>query len=223
MRELKVLAQDIMDAYYQDFTDDNEAFFALDYFMRAAQDSLAALRDEEYIERYKLLRQQNLHLTTLITFDQDWLNAERLTIKEDKESGYFVAEMKGKVASFIFDESMVGLQMVRPVKRGECRLVRSSVSQINMDHHLPKTEITFWWPGPDNKIYFDKDCCKEVWVDFVPSLDDNMKIGEGKAEAIKRRVLAFMLEAKNGTITNTTNDSNPITTVQTETNKDTAK
>jgi len=220
MKDVRILAQDIMDAYYQDYKEDNEDFFDLDYFVRAIGDSHASILREEYIEQYKMLRQENRHLTDMVTFSTDWLKDEILELKKSDETGYFHAKITGKVFQFPYDQSNCGYQVVAPVKRDGCTLKRTTISEVSLDKFMPENTIVFWYVIAKGVLAFDKDCCKKVRVYYVDA--DALDIPDGLADRIKDTILARMFGAKSGRgVINVTNDSNPNAIAQSEINKET--
>lgn len=220
MKNVRVLAQDIMDAYYQNFKEGNEDFFDHDYFIRQCHDTHASILRDEYIAQYRMLRMEMRHMRDMVEFSFDWLKHEDVELKKNEVTGYYHAEIKGKVFQFPFDQSNVGYQMVTPVKRGDCDLIRTTQHQNHLDKFLPETTVVFWHAIMKNTLAFDKDCCKNVRVHYVDS--DAMDIPDGLANTIMDVVLNRMFGARNGRgVVDVTNDSNPNAKQQTETNKDT--
>lgn len=220
MKDVKVLAQDIMDAYYQQFKEGNEDFFDLDYFVRQVHDARAGILRQEYIDQYKMLRQERRHLNDMVEFSIDWLKSETAKLEKDEATGNFKVKIKGDVFEFPFDQSSIGYQMVVPVKRDACTLVRTRINESNLDKFMPKTSVVFWYPIGNGELEFDKDCCKEVRVYYVGA--EPLDIPDGLSDRIKDIVLNRMFAAKNGRgVIDVTNDSNPNAVPQTEINKET--
>lgn len=215
------LAQDIMDLYYQDFKDDNEQHFDIEFFDRQVDDAYAAILREEYIEQYNMLRNEGRGRIDIVTFDSSWLKSELVDLKKH-ESGLWFVELSQKVFSFPFDQSNVGIQDVRSGKYdADCNFIRDNPDSAWKNKHLPKTRgLTFWWPE-DGKVFFDNDCCKQARVLYIPSGGKDLEMQQGVANQIKEYVLRLMKFAKDGVVTDMTNDSNSNQGAQTETNKET--
>lgn len=216
------LAQDIMTLFYQDLFVSSDQPFDIDFFIRAVNDSYEAILRQEYIDTYSILRKNGEHLVQLVTFDTKWLRSETLELKKDEPSGLWKVTPGGKIFSFPFDQSSVGIQDVRSVRYNDCNLVRADVGTGWQDKHMPDNSVTSWWPEGDD-IFFDKDCCKKIRVFYVPVPDETLQMQQGLANQIKEYVLKLMFAAKEGNVPDMTDDNNPIRTPQSEMNKETVQ
>lgn len=198
MKLIENIAADCMDAYNQEFFDDNEHFFDQEYFERQCEDAYASRIDKAYQTAYATLRSDNKHRTTYVELDTTMLSTEDIKIeKEEKDTGYWFAKLKGKIFSFQYDQSSCGLQHIMPKKRGECVLVRAKQNQDFLDEFMPPSKIVNYWPWKDG-IRFDGGCCKDVTVMFVAAPHPKLPVQDGLAFDIKQDVLNMMFSAKRG-------------------------
>lgn len=217
-KKLAILAQDIMDMYYQDFKEDEENHFDLDFFKRQVLDAHARLLREEYLQAYAILRSNGGHLVEVVCLGENYITKKRFKLEKDDVSGVWKVKL-GKVFSFPYDNSSTGIQDVTPIKYDGCVMVRSKRSKQFMKRFQPETTITRWWPEI-NEIFFDKNCCSEVNVFFIPDSADDSEINPAFADMIKDTVLDRMFRAKNGNVIDQTNDGNKNAIPQTEINKE---
>lgn len=213
MKLLEEIAADCMDAYNQEFVDDNETFFNQQYFESACADAYSDLMDNQYQTIYAALRADNRHRTSFVEIDPIVCTSEKITVEKDEETGYWKATLTGRVISFRYDQSSCGVQQIYPTKRGECVLVRSKQMMDFLDNFMPPSKVVHYWPVTDNEVRFDSGCCKEVVINYVSSPHPKLKIQDGLAHTIKTNVLALMFNAKRGgQPVDPTNDSSKIIT-----------
>jgi hypothetical protein len=221
----EVLAQDIMDTWYGEFKEENEDFHDLDFFIRKVEDTRGEILQTVYNSSYSALRGENVASTELVRFSGIWLDMAIIEFREDKETGYYVATLGDKKPfSFLNDNSNTALQDLVPVHRDSCRLSRTTIGQLYLQKHLPKTDIQFWWPEQDMNgsfcLFATTNCCKKAKLFYIS--EDADEISKGAANMISERILD-MLRKASGKAIDTTNDSNPNATVQTEVNKEEMK
>ena len=215
---IQVLAQDIMDLYYQDYKA-AEDFFDLDHFVRQVKYSYDRLLKEEYERRRQELRQEGIVRELIVTLDQSWLSAKEFDIKGDTTE----LDLEEKVFSFPFDTNSIGVQDVVALDYA-CILARATESELWMLKYAPKTDTTFWYVKEAGKIGIKKACGKgRIKVLYVPSISDKMDISDALASAIQKDVLLTMMQARQGTVINETNDGNQNKSAQTELNQDQVK
>lgn len=189
MKQLKVLAADIKDLYYQEHPDTDEAFFDQDFFNRQVKDAYAKLLQDCWDSSYALLRADGRHKVEMVSFDSQWLIKEKVDIKKG------AATLKHKPVTFKYDQSNCGVQDIL----GKCNFIRIKYDEQHKFKHITQTKEVFWWVEPDAEISFHGTCNEEATVYYIPSGDDSsVSIADGAADDIKRVVLALMFEAKKG-------------------------
>jgi hypothetical protein len=217
MKQIDILAQDIMDLYYGDFKEENEDFFDIDFFIRQVEDTHAFILREEYKQMYAMLRADNRHKVDMVSIPDRWLVRGSLEVKSDKDAPAYVA-LKNEIFSFPYDQTSCGVQDVIPLE--DCTLIRSSYSDVWKEKFTGK--IGRWFIIPDNegvKIGF-KNYTGKVEVLYVPVAGAKTFIDEGLADQIKDIILNRMFKAKSGEgVIDKTNDSNPNAIPETEINK----
>ena len=211
MKLLEEIAADCMDAYNQEYVDDNETFFDQQYFERACADAYSDLMDNQYQNIYAALRADNKHRTSFVELDPIICTSEKVSLEKDGDTGYWKAVLKGRIISFKYDQSSCGVQSVSPEKRGACILVRSKQVMDFLDSFMPPSKVVNYWPISDNEIRFDSGCCKDVFINFVSSPHPKLKVQDGLAHTIKTNVLNLMFGArKGGQPSDPSNDSSKV-------------
>lgn len=219
MAKLSIVAQNIMDLYYQQFKAD-EDFFELSHFEYLAGIAYAKILQDEYEKNYKM----NLQIEGygFVDLSQDWLKIEEQKLEKDSY-GFFI-KLDKKPFSFLYDKQSSAIQNVTPLGGKQC----SEFIRMNADEKwklcaLPGTAQIFWYLEGD-KIRFENIACKpeKIKVLYVPGLDDDFdgdfNIPKSKEADIVDWVLNRMFVARQGGVVDMTNDSNPNKTLATEIN-----
>lgn len=223
MKRLDVLAQDVMDAYYQNpYVDDNEQPFDHAYFVRACMDEYASILSKQFLAIWQHQRSEGYNRTHNVSLDNAWLVWEQVKIERDESRGDYFGKLKHAIMSFDYDQSDIGLHDVVPVRVGKCNPVRDRRATSWMDKMLPPTNAMFY-RAEGSAVRFNNNCCPEVMVGYVPAPHEDMQFKDAAAADIKRGVLQFMMAARQGVVVDMTNDSNTNTSPQTELNKETLK
>lgn len=213
----EILAGDILLLAHQGLPDEQETDFDLDFFKRQVGDAYAGILRQQYLDSYKMLRQEGGNFVEIVQFDQQWLKTEVVQVKKDEKSGLFTASLTAKIFTFPFDQSSTGIQQVRSVRFDQCDLVRTRPSFVWKKKYLPTTKNVFWWPEQDI-LYLTSDCCKELQVLYVPSMDEDIELQQGVADQIKEQVLKLFFAARQGNFPDNTNDSRPPSSPESEAN-----
>ncbi len=189
MKALNILAADIKDLYYQDFTDSNEGFFDQEFFERQVQDAYAAILQDVFDKTYGLLRGEGNHKINMVSFDSQWLLREEIEIREGR------AELKFVPMSFRYDQSECGIQDVI----GSCNFIRIKYDEQHKFNHIVSSNEVFWWTerGENTELYFKGTCKEKAKVYYIPT-GTNAPIADSAADDIKKAVLALLWEAKRG-------------------------
>jgi hypothetical protein len=216
--KIKILAQDIMDAYYQDFKS-HEDFFELDYFVRQVKYVYDELLKAEYERRRQELRQERAAQELFVSFDESWLQREEFELEGKTE-----LILKHNIFSFPFNTDNSGVQDLLPLD-SNCIFARTTESGFWKRKYDPTTnEVTWWYVKGNNKIALKHTCtAQKAAALYVAEVHDDLDISGSFANAIQTQVLTLMFGAKNGNIINETNDGNKNKTIQTESNSDQVK
>lgn len=211
-----ILAQDIMDLYYQEIKSE-EDFFDIGHFIRQVDYAYGEVLKAEYDRLRKEMREDLQSKLDYVTFESDWQTHERLELQREEESGLFYVTPSKGVFSFPYGDSMMGYQNLLPIQRGTCTLVRSSLQRLSlMEDFLPSDSgIVYWWPAKD-KVYLTADCCKVVNLWYIPTIGADALLMPGVAGAITRYVLDIMFKAREGVVVDETNNQNSNKTMASE-------
>jgi hypothetical protein len=219
MASLRQTAQVAMDLYYRDYKSD-DAFLDVEHFERLCTAAYNHLVYEEYREN-KILNTRLMGFSA-VSLSQDWLRRETFKVQEDAERKEMYVELPGKPFSFPFDTMASGIQHVRPLGSPCTDFIRvSPEDEFHMCAVMPRTRKVFWFGLGDRIVIKNYAHCKlkEVEVAYVPKLTDDpeSQISDAKEMAVITTALNLALAARNGNVIDTTNNSNPNTLPQTET------
>lgn len=221
MNTLDVVAQQIMDLYYQEYKS-TEDFFELMHFQYMASIVYSDLLQKEYEKSYKL----NLAETGIgeASLNPAWFITEHLTIiRTDDGVADFVGELKCPVFQFTFDKSNCGIKDLMGLN-GKCKdFIRMNSDERYKIALLPPSPEVYWFPLGEKKIYFANVYCgvSKALVLYIPEanyLNDSAIIPSGIEAQLVRAVLDIMFAARNGKVIDVTEDSNPNSALQTEIN-----
>lgn len=221
MSVLKVVAQNVMDLYYQQYKSE-EDFFKLYHFKYLVSISYAAYLQNEYEKSYKM----NLAETGVgeATLSPEWFINNNIEVKRsDDKISPFVGELPCKPFHFKFDKQSSGIKDVLPLN-GRCGdFIRMNSDEKYKFELIPASPEIFWFPL-GNKIHFSNISCglSSALVIYIPSmqdLDDNAIVPEGIELDVLSATLNLMFNAKKGTpVIDVTQDDNPNKALQTEIN-----
>jgi len=146
----------------------------------------------------------------LVSFGDDLLNSEELTVKDG------VAEIPFDFASFMYDTQASGIQMVYS---GEELLERISSAQRWQLKHIPFVSRVFWYLDGKKIKLFSKGICNpsKINVFFVPGIGENMIVPDGLVQYVVETTVS-LLRSKEGVVKET-NDGNKNKIMESEINK----
>jgi len=213
-KALRIAAQAIMDAYYQDFKPD-DAFFDLDDFAAWLGKAYGGVADTVAKEIYDASRIEGM---PMIIFSQDWWAKKTISIKEKSAD---ISDLK--FTGFTYDSQTSGIQQVG----NGVRFVRTTLTELwQLEGRRTPSSIIYWYADFD-KIKFIATCDlpKEVEVYYIPTPEDsNFKLPKSKEFEIATIAWNFMISAKKETpFVDTTNNSNKNITPATEVDTATAQ
>lgn len=210
MSVISIVAQNVMDLYYQAYKSD-EDFFELYHFQYLVGVGYGKVLQDEYEKNYKL----NLQIEGYgyVNISQDWLKSEEHTIEKDKDDRFFI-KLNKKPFSFLFDNQTSAVQNVIPLGGPKC----GEFIRMNGDERWKLCAVAgtaqVFWILEDEKIYFENLTVKptKIKVLYVPGLDkdidDNFNIPKTKEADVIDWVLQRMFVARQGGVIDMTNDGN---------------
>ncbi len=213
-KALRVAAQAIMDAYYQDFKPD-DSFFDLEDFAAWIGKVYGDVADKVAKVIYDASRSEGM---PMIIFSQDWWAKKPVDIKEG------IADISSiKIAGFTYDSQVSGVQQVGT----SSKFIRTTLTELwQLEGKRTKSNIIYWWVDLD-KLKFKATCPipEKVDVYYIPTADDeNFKLPKSKEFEIATIAWNFMMAAKKETpFVDTTNNSNKNITPATEVDTATAQ
>jgi hypothetical protein len=219
MAELGVVAQNLMDLWYQE-DPSGEQFFEIYHFKYMVAIAYAQLLQEEYNQSYQRnLSEEGMGVPSL---SSDWYISEEIRVVASDDIAPFKAELKTRPFSFAYDRQNSGIKDIIPIS-GKCRdFIRIGLEARWQLHHIPDEDVVYWFPIQKD-VFFEKLFCgtKAIRILYIPSLDgleDKSQIPDVYQGQIIAGALQLMRMAKDGVVIDTTNDNNANATLQTEIN-----
>lgn len=226
MPKLVNTAQALMDMYYQNYKTD-EDFFDLTHFRYLCGVVYSKILEDEYKEARAIAKAETGY--TEISLQSDWLQEIEVEIKESDdpyEQGDMVAKLPFRPFSFPYDPYSFGIQSIIPKRAGGCKnFVRSSQKSEWIDCLMPNNSNIYWMMSSAKKLRFKNVKCDlgdKVKLLYIPEITDEAfgldggDVPASKEEMIIMRGLQLMMAARQGTVVDFTNNSNPNKTIQTE-------
>jgi len=211
---LKVAAQAIMDAYYQDFKPD-DAFFDLEDFAAWIGKAYGGVADAVAKQIYDASRVEGM---PMIIFSQDWWSKKPVKIRDGAAD---ISDLK--FTGFTYDSQTSGIQQI-----GDgIRFIRTTLTQLwELEGKRTASNIIYWYVDFD-KLKFKATCTlpEQVDVYYIPTPEDsNFKLPKSKEFEIATIAWNFMMAAKKETpFVDATNNSNKNITPATEVDTATAQ
>ncbi len=225
MANLKDTASLIMDLYFQNYPTD-EGFFNENHFLYLAGVAWAKVLEDEYLELRRNSRAEDGY--TNVHLNPAWLIEEEIEVKlKPGSSEIYEGQLKTPVFGFAFDPYGRGVQSIRNNDITGCRnFIRSSERESWMDCIVPMTKHVFFIVKRKGVIQLRSPQCQftTLVVEYVPDIttdffgEDGGAVPKSKEDAIIRRALDLMINARSGTVVDMTNDSNPNKAIQSEIN-----
>lgn len=214
MARKSLVAQEIMDLYYQQYKT-NSDFFDKSDFVYFTGIGYADLVQAEYDKQYAMIRSEDAG-QGLVSFDQSWVQTTYLKPKKDEE-GYY-ADLPAAVMSFMTDRYNIGIQNVFEIARGQLvEIIRSTVDSAWQDQYLPIGCAGFFYLEMGRRIRLVNVQANKLKVNYVPSSEDPaLDIPDTKAGPIIQYVLNLMFAAKDKRVVARVNNKNEQKTQQTE-------
>jgi hypothetical protein len=221
MASLKDVSVAIMDLFYQDYKKEDD-FFSEEHFFYMAGVAFSKILEMEYkASRKEAKAEEGI---TDVQLQPDWQVAAEIMVQKIDGTSDYKATLPHRPFSFPYDEYGYGIQRVRNVSHQGCRdFIRTTQKLDWALDDLPRTDKTFFYLEGINIILKKPNCLlKKIKVLYIPEVTDESfgpeggEIPSSKRDDIIRATLSLMKQAKEGTIVDTTNNSNPNRTIQTE-------
>lgn len=202
-----------MGLFYQNYRAD-EDFFDLTHFKFL----LAAKYSEIVKAEYAANKRENKMLTGFSWYEisPDWLIEETAKAEYDSSRREYSITLNNNVFAFEFDAMSSGVQYVT-MHCADCgSIVRITQRDLIGLCHMPRTSQVMYYVKGSNKIVFknaDCDLSKATFdIQYVPAVDcdnDDAEIHDDKVNDLIVEVLNLMFGARQGTLVDMSNDSNP--------------
>ncbi len=208
------VASRVMDAYYQDFSSNDDFFREQDfaawvgfYYGKTADQVAQSIYQNSRAEMGE----------GYLTFSQDWWASKDYLVTE-KDGEYSVC-LDIKYVGFTYDSQNSGIQLVQPIKSKCKTLIRTTLTDLWILNTLTGTSASYWYPE-NNKIVFALNHPHSVRVFYIPTAEDeNFKLPSSiEFDVAQNAWNAMITHQKGNPILDVTNDSNPNVAPQTELN-----
>lgn len=192
-KQLKYVAQECMDLFYNTYKADVE-FFDLNDFINHVGNTISDFYQKYYELSYKSLMQEGK--TEVVTFDPGMLSEQILEVKD--KDGILFAQLLQPVMSFMYDQSSTGIQdviIIEPIS--DCQVERSSTGSKWQLKYMPVTNKIWFCPDIDKISFVNKGVgnIKRVRVLYIPSMYPEALIADGiinqSIESTVNKMLTF--------------------------------
>jgi hypothetical protein len=213
---LPIVAQKTMDLYYASYKSSSQ-FFDLDDFIFYTGTTIADIYQQEAKAQYSELRA--LKTESVVSFPADWLVEQRLKVQRKDNETFVILEKP--IMGFSFDNQILGLQDVIPIKPKDVILERTTQSATWQNRLMPFTNRIFWYGMKDKILFFKKGGCNisEVSVLYVPAIGNDMLVPEGIEKTAIDQTVATMKQLIQGTVVKKATDGNQNMVMEGEINK----
>jgi hypothetical protein len=214
---LPIVAQRTMDQFFQSYKSSSQ-FFDLEDFIFYTGATIADIYRQEAQQKYAELRA--LKQDEVVTFPADWLLEQRLKIVRKDNETY--GELSRPVMSFSWDNQVIGVQDVLPVKPIDAILERTTQDAAYQCRHVPYTNRIFWYVKRNKILFQNKGGCNvsEVSVLYIPALNDSVLVPDAIIDIAINQTVLKMKQVAQGTIEKKGIDGQQKNiTIETEMNK----
>jgi hypothetical protein len=214
--QLKYIAQDVMDLFYQEYKMDSE-FWTIDDFIGHTGDTISEIYNAYYQQMYKESLAEKKQ--EVVMFDAGILSSQVLKIQN--VGGVLSAKLEEPVMSFLYDQSSTGVQVVSITKPYSDNQVERTTLQAKWQlQYLPQTNTIFFYVDRDILYFINKGNCNvsEVNVHYIPSMYPCAIIPDGIIDMAKTKVLKLLRELAQ-TVVKETNNQNHNKIIESEIDK----
>jgi hypothetical protein len=215
--QLPIVAQRTMDLFFQSYKSSSQ-FFDIDDFVFYTGATIADIYRQEAQAKYTELR--SLRQEEVVSFPADWLLEQRLKIvRKDNETHAVLIE---PVMSFSWDNQVIGVQDVLPVKPIDAIFERTTQDAAWQNRHLPFANRIFWYVKRNRIVFQNKGGCNinEVSALYIPAINDSMLVPESIVDMAITQTVSKMKQIAQGTVEKKgTDNQGQNKTIETEINK----
>lgn len=217
---LPIIAQYTMDAYYQAYKSASQ-FFDLQDFIFNCGATIAAIFQDEVKLKYAELRAAKSE--DVVSLPADWLLEQAL--KVDRKDNQTFVTLEKPVMSFSWDNQVLGVQDVLPVKPVDAKLERTTQTANWQTQYVPFTNRTFWHVKGEKIFFQRKGGCNisEVSILYIPSISADMLVPDGIVDNVMNQTIAKMRQAQQGIVVKKSVDGNQNLVLEGEMNKQSLK
>jgi hypothetical protein len=214
--QLPVVAQRTMDQFFQSYKSSSQ-FFDLDDFVFYTGATIADIYRQEAQAKYTELR--SLKQEEVVSFPADWLLEQRLKIGRKDNETY--AELSEPVMSFSWDNQVIGVQDVLPVKPIDAIFERTTQDAAWQNRHVPFTSRIFWYVKRNRIVFQNKGGCNinEVSILYIPAINDSMLVPEAIVDMAITQTVSKMKQIAQGAVVKKSTDGNQNMVMEGEINK----
>lgn len=218
--QLPIVAQRTMDQFFQSYKSSSQ-FFDIDDFIFYTGATIADIYRQEAQTKYTELR--SLRQEEVVSFPADWLLEQRLKIARKDNETY--AELIEPVMSFSWDNQVIGVQDILPVKPVDAIFERTTQDAAWQNRHVPFTSRIFWYAKGKRILFQNKGGCNinEVSVLYIPAINNSMLVPETIAKMAIDQTVATMKQLGQGTVVKKSTDGNQNMVMEGEINKNSLK
>lgn len=219
-KQLKYVAQDVMDMFYRNYKGDSD-FFNLDDFIEFTGNNISVIYQSFYQEKYN----ENLKdkKEEVIVFDVGMLSEQIIEVK-DNGTGTLEGKLLFPVMSFAYDQQSVGFQDVFVIepKESNYEVERTNISSIWSLRYMPVTNRAFFYPDINTLKIIKKGNTNinKVRILYVPTMFSDAIIPDGIIEVAIEKTVQSMRAMIAGKIVKQGLDGNKNEILQTEIERD---
>jgi hypothetical protein len=220
-KQLKYVAQDVMDMFYRDYKG-NSDFFDIDDFIEFTGNNISGIYQSFYQEKYN----ENVKdkKEEVVTFDSGVLSEQVIEVK-DNGTGTLEGKLLFPVMSFTYDQQSVGFQDVFVIepKESNYELERTNISSIWSLRYMPVTNRAFFYSDINTIKIIKKgnSNINKVRVLYIPTMFPEAVIPDGIIEVAIEKTVQSMRTMIAGKIVKESLDGNKNEIAQTEIDQNT--
>lgn len=213
---LPIIAQRTMDEYYGSYKSSSQ-FFDLEDFIFYTGATISDIYQQEAKQQYAELRA--MKQDSVVSFPTDWLLEQPLKVQR-KDNETFV-KLDRPIMSFSFDNQVLGVQDVIPIRPSDILLERTTQSATWQNRLIPFTNRTFWYAMKDKVVFLKKGGCniQEVSVLYIPAIRNEMLVPEGIVKMAIDQTVATIRQLQQGNVVKKSVDNNQNMVMESEINK----
>jgi hypothetical protein len=219
---IPIVAQYVMDSYYQDFKQESEFFDLPDFIFHSAS-TVGDYYRQEYKQMYDQIRAEKSD--EIVAFSEDLLVPITLKVKDNVAT--FPKDFS--VMSFTSDRQTSGFQKIfvtKPKQNGfGIQLERSNLYQIWQLRYVTKSNVVYWYYDRGAIKFFTKGefNIQEIDVLYVPGVSTSMLVPDSLIDWTVNNTVQKMKAIKQGTVVKQSIDNNNNPIQETEMNKNALK